>query len=120
MHEAPTDDGENNEDEYPHWRTALFGDQEHAANLWCGLKYGAWHLFHLLYVVLLGLILVVAVPAFLGWRLLRYVALRTGAALAARLPEGAGEAQAQAVRRTGIARWTLRWTRAGSTASGRN
>lgn len=85
------------EDEYPHWRTALFGDNDHAANLYCGVKYAAWHLFHLLYVVLLGLFLTVAVPAFLGWRVLRYVALRTGAALAARLPEGAGERQVQRV-----------------------
>lgn len=101
MHETPTtDDQENSEDEYPHWRYALFGDHEHAANVWCGLKYVAWHFFHLLYVVLLGLFLVVAVPAFIGWRVLRYVALRVGAALAARLPEGAGEVPARRVAST--------------------
>lgn len=99
-HETPTDDGENSTDEYPHWRTALFGDHEHAANLWCGMKYVAWHLFHLLFVVLATAVLVVAVPSFLAWRLLRYVALRAGAALAARLPEGPGSQQVQRVKQT--------------------
>ena len=35
------------ESEYPHWKTALFGDDK-AANLWCGIKYFVWHGAHLL------------------------------------------------------------------------
>ena len=100
MHETHTDDGENSEDEYPHWRTALFGDHEHVANVWCGMKYVAWHTFHLLYVLFLAAFLAIAVPLYLGYRVLRYVALVTGGWLAARLPEGARERQVRRVRTT--------------------
>lgn len=66
----PTDD-----DHYPHWRTALFGNG-HIANVYCAVKYTLWHLFHALFVALGIVLIVLAVPLLFAWRGIRYVALR--------------------------------------------
>ena len=100
MHETPTDEAENSEDEYPHWRTALFGDHDHVANVWCGMKYVAWHTFHLLYVLFLAAFLAILIPLYLGWRVVRYAGLRTGRWLAARLPKETRQRQVQRVQAT--------------------
>lgn len=39
------------DDEYPSVRKALFGN-DHVANLYCACKWGLWHFFHVLFVVL--------------------------------------------------------------------
>lgn len=61
-------------DEYPHWRTALFGNG-HVANLYCGCKYVLWHTLHVLLVVIGVLLVAGAVPLFLAYRAVRYVGL---------------------------------------------
>lgn len=85
-------------DEYPHWKTALFGNG-HAANLYCAVKYATWHVAHLLLVAIGAVFVVVFVPLSLGWWGL--VALADG--VAARLPEPepqAGPTLAMRVSRT--------------------
>lgn len=61
-------------DDYPHWRTALFGNG-HVAYLYCAVKYTLWHLFHVLFVVVGVGVIVLTIPPLLGWRGLRYVAI---------------------------------------------
>jgi len=39
------------ESEYPHWKTALFGNG-HAANLYCAVKYAIWHGAHILLAII--------------------------------------------------------------------
>lgn len=54
-------------EEYPSVRRALFGEDDRAANLWCGVKWVVWQATHLLLALLLvaaGLLL--AIP-FLVW-----------------------------------------------------
>jgi len=48
-----------NEDKYPHWKDALFGEDSTYANLKCAVKYGIWHAAYALLAVL-GAVLVVA------------------------------------------------------------
>lgn len=48
-----------NEDKYPHWKEALFGNDGAVANLRCAVKYGFWHTGYLL-LLALGLVLLSA------------------------------------------------------------
>jgi hypothetical protein len=43
-----TDEPENIEEKYPHWRTALFGNHNAVANLRCAIEYVLWHTAYLL------------------------------------------------------------------------
>lgn len=75
--EAVKEQYEYDDDEYPHWRRALFGDPEdgYLVNAWCAVKYVLWHSFHALFVLFAGIILAILVPAMLGYRALTYALL---------------------------------------------
>lgn len=49
-------------EEYPSVRRALFGDEDKAANIWCGVKWVFWHVSHLLLALLLILLGIIIVP----------------------------------------------------------
>jgi hypothetical protein len=38
----------NEDNPYPHWKEALFGENGHASNAYCAVKYGIWHVSHVL------------------------------------------------------------------------
>lgn len=57
----------NVEDEYPHWRTALFGNHNAVANIRCAIHYVFWHasyaLIGVIGVLLVGLVHVASAAA---------------------------------------------------------
>lgn len=65
----------SDEELYPSPREALFGNG-HVANLYCACKWMAWHLFHVLFLVLATLVMTVGVILMLLYRGVRYVAIR--------------------------------------------
>lgn len=65
--------GESDTDEeYPSLGHALRSDA--AINLYCGLKWVAWHLFHLMYVAFVTVAIVVVGTCIIAWEALSYVA----------------------------------------------
>lgn len=48
---------DTNEEEYPHWKTALFGNQNAVANLRCAIHYVFWHAVYGLMALVFGTIL---------------------------------------------------------------
>lgn len=66
--------------EYPDWRTAL-QDNGGLVNLYCVVKYFAWHFSYTIFVLCGAICTVVVVPFFLGWRILRYSLIRADRAI---------------------------------------